>query len=188
MFRLVFIASMLLLNSCSHIPETIRQAPIQDIQIQDTKKDFSKHQHKTARWGGSLIDVKNDEHKTTLQVLAFPLNYEGRPNLRAATLGRFLVKSNKFLDPAIYTNNTELTVSGRLVDVDNRKVGQKTLKLPVIELQQIYLWPKYRSRYCGYSPYYNSYRYGSHGYWWPHYRFYGHYGYFGHYGYRRHYY
>ncbi len=51
MFSLVLITSMILLSSCSHIPETIRQAPLQDIQIQNTEKDFLKHQYKTARWG-----------------------------------------------------------------------------------------------------------------------------------------
>ena len=181
MFRLVLITTVILLNSCSHIPETIRQAPLQDIQIQDTEKDFSKHQYKTARWGGTLIDVKNDKAETTLQLLAFPLNYYGRPNLSVSTLGRFLVKSNDFLDPALYINSSELTVSGRLVDVNTRKAGQQVLKLPVIELQQIYLWPKYRSSYCGYSPYYRSYRYGGYGYSRSHYRSYSYYGHGRHY-------
>ena len=184
MFRLVLITSVILLSSCSHIPETIRKAPLQDIQIQDTEKDFSKHQYKTARWGGTLIDVKNDEAETTLQLLAFPLNYYGRPNLSASTLGRFLVRSNDFLDPALYVKSSELTVSGRLVDLNTRKVGQKVLSLPVIELQQIYLWPEYRpTYYCGdgYSPYYSSYHYGGYGYRRSHYRSYGYYGHGRHY-------
>ncbi len=124
-----------------------------------------------------LIDVKNDTSETTLQLLAFPLNYYGRPNLNSPPLGRFLVKSNDFLDPAIYINSSELTVSGRLIDVNTRKVGQKVLSLPVLELQQIYLWPKYRSNYCDDSPYDNSYQYGGYGYRRSYYRSYGYYGY-----------
>ena len=188
MFRLVLVTSVILLSSCSDIPKTIRQAPLQDIQIQDTEKDFSKHQYKTARWGGTLIDVKNNENETTLQVLAFPLNYKGRPNLSASALGRFLVKSNDFLDPAIYIKSSELTVSGRLAEENNLKVGQKVLKLPVIELQQIYLWPEYRLSYCGYSPYYSSYRYGGYDYRRSHYQSYGYYGRYGRYRHGHHYY
>jgi len=170
MLQLIFIMLAVLLNSCSHIPQTIRQAPLQDIQIQDTKKDFSRHQYKTVRWGGTLIGVRNNEKETTLQILAFPLSYQGRPNLSAPALGRFLVKSNAFLDPVIYTKNSELTVSGHLIDENKLKVDQKVLKLPVIELQQIYLWPEYRSSYCGYPLYYSPYQYD------------------GHYGYGRYYY
>ena len=164
MFKLVFMSLVVFLIGCSNVPKTIRQAPLQDIQIQDTAKDFSKHQFKTVRWGGTLIDVKNTENETTFQVLAFPLYYTGRPNLNEPALGRFIVKSNVFLDPAIYINRSELTVSGRLTDEKNIKVDQKGLKLPVIELHQIYLWPKYRSSDCGNSPYFSGYKYVGYGY------------------------
>lgn len=175
MFIPVFITIAILLSGCSHIPETIRHAPSHDIHLQDTKNNFSKHQNQMVRWGGTLIDVVNKENETTLQILAFPLNYKGRPDLSAAAQGRFLVKTNEFLDPAVYTTGSELTVTGRLVDENNRKVGQKVLQLPVIELQQIYLWPEYRQNYCGYSPYHGKYRYGGYGYRGFHYRPYGHY-------------
>jgi len=177
MSNLILLISLILLNGCSHIPKTIRQAPLQDIQIQDTKKDFSEHQYKIVRWGGTVIDVVNNEESTDIQVLAFPLNYYGQPNLSKSAIGRFQFNSRNFLDPAMYTKSSEITVSGRLVDVKNQKIGKKALKLPVIESQQIYLWPKYQLRYsnnCDYPPYYSYYRYGVYGYRRSFYRPYGH--------------
>ncbi|MCK4842858.1 MAG: Slp family lipoprotein [Methylococcales bacterium] len=173
MLKLVLIISAILLNGCSHIPVSIRKAPPVDIQIQDIKKDFSKHKYQTARWGGILIDVENNSNETILQVLAYPLNFYGRPNLNSSALGRFLIRSNDFLDPAIYASNRELTTSGRLVEISNRKVGKKELKLPVIESQQLYLWPQYQRNDCDYPPY-GYYGYWGYSYGRPHFRFYGH--------------
>ena len=180
---------VILLSGCSHIPEVIRQAPLHDIQIQDVATgSFSVHQNKIARWGGKLLDVTNDEASSTLQLLAFPLNSYGKPNLNASPLGRFLVRSREFLDPARYTNDSELTISGRLVGVAARKVGQKTLKLAVIEPQKIYIWPEYQPMQYGYSPTYDLYRYDSCLYGRPYSRSYGYYGYRHYFGHERHYY
>lgn len=169
MIRLIFIIQMVLLvSACSHIPETIRNAPQPNVQLLDVQKDFMKYQDKMVRWGGAVIDVENKENETILQMMAYPLRDRGYPDLTEEAQGRFIVKANKFLDPAIYTKNSELSIFGQLVDERELLVGQKSLKLPAVELQQLYLWPKYRQRryggYCGYSAYYGRYRYDRYGY------------------------
>ena len=160
MNRLILIMIAILLGACSPIPETIRNAPTPDIQLPDVQKDFSAYQGKLVRWGGALIEVENRETGTTLQIMAYPLNDNGHPDVTAVAQGRFIVRANEFLDPALYTRYSEITAFGRLIDQSERHVGRKSLKLPVIELLELHLWPGYSRRSCGYAPYYGNYCFG----------------------------
>lgn len=173
MVRLLLLILTTLVAACTTIPETIRSAPEPDIHLPDTQKNFSTHRGKTVRWGGVLLEVKNKETGTTLQVLGYPLTYNGRPDVTAVAEGRFIFETAEFLDPAVYAKGRELTATGRLIELSERQIGGKSLALPVIEIQQIYLWPEeYRRRYyryCGYSPFYCNYRFGYRGlYYRPH--------------------
>ncbi|MGR9116352.1 MAG: Slp family lipoprotein [Gammaproteobacteria bacterium] len=142
----------------------MRYAPEPDIHLPDIQDNFSALQGKTMRWGGILLEAENGKTATTLHMLGYPLMYNGRPDVTAVAEGRFIININEFLDPAVYTKGRELTVTGRLLELKERPIGRKSLALPVIEAQQIYLWPKESRRryygYCGYSPFYGNYRYG----------------------------
>lgn len=174
MFKLVFLIQVILLiGACSNIPETIRYAPEADIRLSDVQKNFSAYQGGRVRWGGTLLEVENTETSTTLQILAYPLRYNGRPNISSIAQGRFIAQTTQFLDPEIYTKDTEITVTGKLTGQAERQIDAKTIKLPVVDSSQLYLWPKYRRRnygyqygfgYCGFPPYYWNYRYGGYGY------------------------
>ncbi len=179
MFKLVYlIPAILLVSACSSIPETIRNAPQADINLLQVQNDFLAHQSKTVRWGGTVIKVENMENESILHIMSYPLEYKGRPDLSAREEGRFIVKTKEFLDPAIYTKNSELSIFGSLVGESEHLIGQKKLKLPTIKLQELYLWPEYLRQsyygYSGYSPYYGSYRYGGYRYRRSYYRSYGH--------------
>lgn len=163
MYRLALVALILMASACSTIPEQIRHAPNPDIHLPEVQHDFSAHRGKTVRWGGTVLSVINDESYTTIQILHYPLQSNGRPEMDGPSKGRFILKNKKFLDPAVYTKGRELTVTGTLRELSAHKVGRKTLELPVIESRQIHLWPQqYEYRhygYCGYSPLYGGYHY-----------------------------
>lgn len=159
----VFLLNGLLLNACSQLPETLKNPPTPDVQVQETLSDSSSHLGRQVRWGGKLIEVQNNPDETILHILAFPLNYTGRPDLDEPAQGRFLVKTDNFLDPAVYAKDSEITAAGQLVHLADHRIGQKNLKVPVISLKDLYLWPEYRQSYypnCGYGPYYGGYGYG----------------------------
>ncbi|MCL7419672.1 MAG: Slp family lipoprotein [Methylobacter sp.] len=168
MVRLLLLTIAILLGACTTVPKAIRRAPEPDIPLADVQKNFSAHQGKPVRWGGVLLEVENRETETLLQILGYPLRYNGRPDVTDAAQGRFIIKTHEFLDPAVYAKDRELTVTGRLIELNERQIGRKSLTLPVIESQQLYLWPEaYRGRYYGYrgySPLYGNYRYGGYGY------------------------
>jgi outer membrane lipoprotein len=164
MKRYLLSISLLLLSSCSNLPPAIEDQPLYDISYGQAKRNIAQFMDAPVRWGGVVIDVENEQNYSLVQVLYYPLNNYGRPRLDKPNEGRFLIKSPEFLDPAVYTKDTEITVAGTLKGDVERKVGNKALRLPLISSTVIHLWPAYvPGNYYGYggfvygSPYYYGY-------------------------------
>ncbi len=165
---------LLLLSACSNLPTAIENPPLYDISYSEATRNIAHFKNAPVRWGGVIIDVENEQNFSLVQVLYYPLGSYGRPKLDKPNEGRFLFKSNDFLDPAVYKKDTEITVAGTLNGDIERKVGNKTLRLPLILSTVIHLWPAYV-----YAPggYYGGY--GGFGYSYPYYLGYPYYGYYG---------
>ena len=158
---LLFI-NILFLHACSNLPANIKNPPSVDIQFHQVLKNSSNFQNSPVRWGGTVIDVENEANETNLQILFYPLNYYGRPILNQPSSGRFITTSQQFLDPAIYANGTEITVVGNLQRTVEKQIGKKQVTIPVVEIEEHHIWPKYQPNYYrpyGYYPYYYGYRY-----------------------------
>jgi outer membrane lipoprotein len=132
-------------SACSHIPPSIEKAPPGDISYTQAIQYIDYYKNFTVRWGGIIIGVENYQYQSFIQVLLYPLNSDGRPNFNQGNAGRFMASSPKFLDPAIYKINAEVTVSGTLDGMFERTVDKKTLILPVVLSETIYLWPEYNN-------------------------------------------
>ena len=156
---------ILLLSACSNLPPAIENAPLYDISYSQAPRAIAQFKDAPVRWGGVVIDVENEQNYSLVQVLYYPLKSYGRPQLDKVNEGRFLIKSPQFLDPAVYTKDTEITVAGLLKGDVERKVGNKTLRLPLISSTVIYLWPAYVPG--------NYYGYGGYGYGYPYYGYFG---------------
>lgn len=154
---LVFI--YLILAACSSLPSAIEDPPAYDLGYQEAITNSKKFNNAPVRWGGVIVEVENEANFSALQVLSYPLNSSARPGLDEKEQGRFVVKSPSFLDPAVYTKNTPITVAGNLLGITERKIGNKSLQLPMISANHIQLW---QDDY--YYPYYPYYGYGGWGY------------------------
>ena len=168
MKKLLILVSILL-HSCSNLPVALKNAPEVDIEYAQAAKDYQALRGMPVRWGGVIIAVENQQHLSTAQVLYYPLYHYAKPNVTAQPLGRFLIHSDKFLDPEIYSKGKAITVAGEIQGISEKKIGDKLVKLPVINISASYLWQQtkqYAVRPYYYSPYYgySSYRYSSFGY------------------------
>lgn len=163
----------LLLTACSNLPPAIKEPPLYDVTYSQAIQNINNYKNAPVRWGGTIIDVENEQNFSLVQVLYYPLNDYGRPQLDKSNEGRFLVKSPKFLDPVVYAKDKEITVAGMLEGDVERTIGKKNIRLPLISSTVIHLWPTdyYRNNYYGYGGY-GGFGYG-----------YGYYPYFGYYGY-----
>ena len=159
----------IVIQGCSNLPVEIKEPPARNLKYNEVIENISKYQGMPLRWGGSIIEVENEEKLTRIQVLYHPLDSDGRPELSQSAEGRFMLESTKFLDPAIYRRDAEITVAGTLIGETIQKVGKKELKIPVISAEVLHLWPdRYNRAYrdYGYPPfyYYGTYPYGFYGY------------------------
>lgn len=171
----------LLLGACSSLPPAIKNPPLYDISYAQAIQQIANYKDAPVRWGGVIIDVENEQNFSLVQVLYYPLGSNARPQTDQPNEGRFLIKSPEFLDPAIYTGNTKVTVAGILTGDVERAIGNKVLRLPLVAATTIHLWPDYvYDDYYdyyggfgygyGYSPYYRGYPYYWGNYYWPTYR------------------
>jgi outer membrane lipoprotein len=164
-----------LLSACSNLPPAIEDPPLYDISYSEATRNIGHFKDAPVRWGGVVIDVENEQNFSLVQVLYYPLNSYGRPVTDKANEGRFAIKSSEFLDPAVYAKDTEITVAGTLKGDIERKVGNKTLRLPLISSTVLHLWPAYTyNNNYGYG----GYGYGGFGYGYPYYGYYGYYPYY----------
>ena len=132
----------LLLTACSNLPPAIEDAPPYNLGYQEALTSTSNFKNAPVRWGGVIVEVENEQNASYLQILFYPLSSFGRPQIDEANEGRFVIKSTEFLDPAIYTKNTSITVAGILAGDIERTIGKKTLRLPLITPSHpIHLWP-----------------------------------------------
>lgn len=92
--------------------------------------------------GGKILEIKVSSTSSELTVLQLALGRSGRPANLDQSEGRFLVRSEQFLDPATYQKGMLLTVVGILKDSRIRAIGSLDYVYPIVEAIEIKLWPK----------------------------------------------
>lgn len=97
---------------------------------------------RTAMWGGPIINSGNYEDTSQLEVLAYPLDDDGRPRLDQPPLGRFLAQRAGYLETVDYAPGRLITAIGQVAGVRSGTVGEARYTYPVIEARQLHLWPR----------------------------------------------
>ncbi len=167
----------LLLNACAGLPPAIQNAPAVQLGFEQVNREIALYQGTPVRWGGMIIDVENEAQASFMQVVFYPLDFNGRPQLHKMGEGRFVVKSSEFLDPAVYAKDKEITVAGTISGPIERTVGKRVIQVPLISVTALHMWPAYTNYYdnryygpypyFGYPGYHPFYRGGFYG---PYYR------------------
>jgi len=133
----------MLLSACaSQVPVAIRIAPHDELSIRSVQTSPKAYLNAQIRWGGEIISINNKSDETWIEVLAYPLDYEGEPNPKAASTGRFLARVDGFLDPVIYAPERKITVRGRLESTIMRLIDEHPYRFPLVQARVYYLWPK----------------------------------------------
>ncbi len=118
----------------------------QTYQPQTTPKqvvdDIDNFLDKNVLWGGMLISSSNLENGTQLEVLGYPLHSNQRPNIDESPLGRFLVMEGGYLESVDFTGGRLVTITGSVARTHIGEVGSSQYHYPVINADQIHLWPK----------------------------------------------
>jgi outer membrane lipoprotein len=150
--KIYFLIACFALTACSSLPPAIQKPPAYDLSYQEVLTNFAKYKNAQVRWGGTIVQVENEPSFSAIQVLLYPLGRYGRPDLDEPQQGRFVIKSQEFLDPAVYKKDTAITIAGVLEGDTERTIGNKTLRIPLVAAKQIHLWQQQE-----YNPYYGGY-------------------------------
>lgn len=92
-------------------------------------------------WGGMIIKTQPLQQKTQIEVLAFPVDANGEPDRQTASLGRFLIQRQGYLEPADFAPGRWVSVVGSIGQPQMGTVGSASYRFPVIVPDQLYLWP-----------------------------------------------
>ncbi len=147
------------LFGCAHpISKEIRKKVAKDVRFSDVLQDPTAYVSEIVLWGGEIIETINQIDGTMVIVLQMPLDYQDKPKGDEASKGRFIAKTNEYLDPAVYKPERKVTVAGEIIGKETRPLGEGEYTYPVIAIKQLHLWKRelYRSEF---GPYYDPWYY-----------------------------
>lgn len=170
-FALLTITGVLLCGCSSGIPDLIKQAPASDIQVKEVQQQPGDLRNSRVRWGGTILGVENQEEVTLIEVLSRTLSTNGKPRSSGRSMGRFKIVLPGFSEPEEFPKDRLITVSGRVVEVLEGRVGAYTYLYPLVESDAYYLWAENRDSYNYYPYYYDPFYYHWYPYWYRHPRY-----------------
>ncbi|MFW5969832.1 MAG: Slp family lipoprotein [Halofilum sp. (in: g-proteobacteria)] len=114
------------------------------------KDDAEAAVDRTVLWGGVIADARNLRERTRLEIVAYPLGKRTqRPDTDAASLGRFRVYVDGYLETAVYEPGRRFTVRGRVEGVEKGRIDEAEYVFPVVKGESFELWPEQTRRERG---------------------------------------
>lgn len=165
---LTLVIVLLAVSACTSIPE----------QIQGNYSEVSPARVEPGvygtevRWGGVILDAKIKEEATCFEVLSRDLDKYLRPKVEDRTAGRYIACKPGFHDPEVFSKGREVTLTGRIRDVETRQVDEFDYRYPVLDVDELVLWEK-RKTVVVHQGYHDPFYYGP--YWhqpWGYYPYY----------------
>ena len=147
----------LLLTACTTIPEQLKG----DYASLTPKNSTEDNLETPVRWGGAILETRPENNYTCFEILSKQLQTSMRPENSDQAGGRFIACKPGFYDPEVFKKGREVTLTGKIIHMDTRKVGEYDYHFPVVDIEFMILWPKRRNRvyYGMYRPYYWHYPY-----------------------------
>ena len=133
----VFVA----LGCASGVSKQARSQITYQGSFSELQKAPDEYKGETVMLGGKVLRTDASQTASEIAVLQMPLDTSYKPKDTDASEGRFLIRSDRFLDPAIYEQGRPVTVVGRLVGKQARSIGSFEYVYPVVEAIELKAWP-----------------------------------------------
>jgi outer membrane lipoprotein len=142
-------ALLLIASACTHpISKQLRKEAQKDnLLFATVLADPAAYKGRIVLWGGRVIEITNNKAGTEMIVLETPLDFLGVPEAAQSSRGRFIARIPKFLDPAIYLADRDITLAGEVVGAEEKELGETTYKYPVVMIKELHLWEKLDPKY-----------------------------------------
>lgn len=152
-----FVLPLLLLLSCGSLTgctptfsKQLRQRASPPISFQELLEKGEAQEGELVVLGGYILKALNEPEGSLLTMLHAPLDSGDKPKSQDLSEGRFLVRTKRFLDPEIYSKGRKVSVVGKVSGVQPQPLGNRLYQYPIIEAEELHLWPKekrYMRRY-----------------------------------------
>jgi outer membrane lipoprotein len=136
--------------SCGPFPHQVMQEVTRDIPCSDVIRTPEAFRGSSVLWGGVIVETITRSNDSLIIVRETQLDFRKRPRNTDDSAGRFIIRHQGFLDPAIYSRGREITVVGVLAGKEERPVGELLYSYPVIEPRSLKLWEQWTD-----PPYYH---------------------------------
>ncbi len=111
-----------------------------NLSFQMLIKDPELYRGKNILVGGQILAVNVREGESWVEVLHKPLDWQHNPKDTDESAGRFLVRFQGFLDPAIYTAGKKITVVGEVQGKKVQPLKEMDYAYPVLTPREHFLW------------------------------------------------
>lgn len=139
----LLLLTFLMFCGCAHyaISENLREKAV-SLGLQEVSQNPEAYRGKIVIWGGEIMRTVSREDRTTLmEVLQKTLDSRGEPESgEEIPGGRFMVLTDKYLDPYIYKPGRKVTVAGEIVEVRTESKDAGSDRIPVLSAKEINLW------------------------------------------------
>ncbi len=158
--RFVFpLVLLLVLSGCAGIPlskEALNQVD-PSVDYAEVKANPERFRGSTLLLGGQILDDRTSREGSTLEVLRYYLDNSGRPIKVDEAGGRFLVRTDRFLDPKVYEKGEYITLTGTVLGQETRSLNGVEYAYPLFRLGEAHIWKEPMGGYYGYPGYYGPY-------------------------------
>lgn len=145
---------LLLASGCTHvISSDARYAVDPVLEYAEAKARPESHRGKTLLLGGLIVDIKVHREGTDLEVLRYTLDRYGEPLRADEAGGRFLVRSDRFLDPELYRPGLLVTLTGTVLGKEARPLKGIDYVYPLFSLGEVHVWRR-TAPSSSYDPFY----------------------------------
>lgn len=139
---IILLLAAMVLTACATSPKFDTAGIDVSITPQGAVDEIKTLQGVAVLWGGVIIASYNLKDSTQLEILAYPLDINQRPDTEKTPLGRFLAEQDGYLETADFAQGRLLTVRGTLKDKRIGHIGETEYIYPVVKINQLHLWLK----------------------------------------------
>lgn len=142
LYRIVTLLSVLLLPACATKPIFQTTGVNNAVTPNNAVTEIEKYRNEKVMWGGVLVTSQNLEKTTVLEILAYPLDSEYRPETDKKAYRRFIAVYGGYLETADFAPGRLVTILGELVEIKKGRIGEMEYDYPRVSTMEVHLWPK----------------------------------------------
>ena len=137
----IVLAISLVIGACATTPQSEPTAVDPSLTANRATESRDLANGRKIHWGGVIIASRNLKQESQLEMLAYPLTGNGRPDTDQKPLGRFLAVKKGYLETLDYGAGKSASFVGTLQPSRAGKIGDTDYRYPVLQIEQSRLWP-----------------------------------------------